>query len=268
MSAMAGAGFTVPGVMECAILCAAAVLLLRDRGASPPDARATRALEVAFLLFGSRLAFASLTNNSPLGLFGFVGLSAGLAAAAAVAAAQASRARALLFGLPLIVLTVSGLRVSASREVHDFWWDARFDDVQVSQEMWPARWGGGERGRAPRVRDFDAVVARLRREKEPFFVFPDTTVMYGLVGLPSAQPLVWFHKGVSYSSVPDPALDARVVQALVASSVKTIVLEDVSFLGTERRLKDFPGLRRFIDENFVPEETFGIFQILKRRPLR
>ncbi len=265
MGSLAGAGVTLPGAIECAILCLAGIGLLGQHGPRPHAGRAPHPLEVALWLFGGRLAFAALTNNSPLGLFGFVGLSMGLALAAALSAKRHSRTWTALWGLPLVVLTAYGLRVSLNREVHDFWWEARFDDVQVSREMWPAHWGGGERGRAPRVRDFDSVVARLRLEGEPFFVFPDTTVMYGLVGRPSAQPLVWFHKGVSYPSTPDPLLDARIVRALERSQVKTVVMEDVSFLGTERRLKDFPGLRRFLDENFVLDETLGIFRILRRR---
>lgn len=265
MDSLAGAAVTLPGVLECAIFGFAAVSLFGGRAKGNLTPKAPHPLEVALGLIVFRLAFAALTNNSPLGLFGFAGLSTGLSMAAVLAARPHSRPRAVLLSLPLFVLAALGLRVSVNREVHDFWWDARFDDVRVSRELWPARWGGGDRARAPRVPDFDAVVDRLRTRGKPFFVFPDTTIMYGLVGRPSTQPLVWFHKGVTYSS-PDSVLDARLVQALVSSQVMTVVVEDVSFLGTDRRLKDFPALRRFIDENFVLDETHGIFRILERRP--
>lgn len=111
-------------------------------------------------------------------------------------------------------------------------------------------------------------MTRLRRAGRPFLVFPDWTLLYGVVGAPSLQPLLWFHPGLTYPRGGDPDLDRRIVAELERRGVATVVLEDVSWFGTGRRLAAFPHLAAWIDRRFAESEHIGPFRVLERCPER
>lgn len=77
------------------------------------------------------------------------------------------------------------------------------------------------------------------------------------------QPLVWFHPGLTYPTRYDEALDRRVVSDLERHGVRLVVIERVSFLGTEKRLGHFPQLRAYLD-GFREVARFGIFEVRER----
>ncbi len=109
--------------------------------------------------------------------------------------------------------------------------------------------------------EFKTLLDRLRSSDKNFFVFPDFSILYGLTGKPSPQPLLWFHNGTIYMDPYDPALDRWVVDSLVRNEVKIIILEEESYHGTAERLADFPLLRDFIEKNFKFKEKIGLFNI-------
>lgn len=109
-----------------------------------------------------------------------------------------------------------------------------------------------------------ALSARLSAPEDRFFVFPDWTLLYGLLGRTAPQPLVWFHEGLTYPTGGDPALDRWIVADLRRARVGTVVLETTSWLGTRARLADFPRLARYVEECFAPVERIGPFEIRSR----
>jgi hypothetical protein len=117
-----------------------------------------------------------------------------------------------------------------------------------------------------RRRDFEALAAELRRQRQNFFVFPDATILYGLVGRPSPQPLLYFHPEQSFSFADQPNLDRAIVAALQRNQVRLVILERSSFMGTHRLLPSFVCLNRWIVENFEPVAEYGNYRLLGASP--
>lgn len=113
--------------------------------------------------------------------------------------------------------------------------------------------------------DFERIAKVLRERGQNFFVFPDATMLYGLTGKPSPQPLLYFHPGQSYLTADQSQLDRWIVESLRKNQVRLIVLERASFMGTHKLLSEFPRLRAFIDDNFRELEQFGNYRLLEAR---
>ena len=112
--------------------------------------------------------------------------------------------------------------------------------------------------------EFTGLVERLRREGRPFFVWPDHTILYGLCGAVPPQPILWFHRGLTYPAGGDPALEARLLDGLDRHGVDLVVYETETWHGTQVRLDDFPELRGRLNEAFRETGRFGLFRILER----
>jgi hypothetical protein len=150
-------------------------------------------------------------------------------------------------------------------------WDRTVQDPVAGRPLAPPlraaglahlRWQEGAPGE-PSSEDFLALVAALRLEPIPFFVWPDHTILYGLCGVPSPQPLLWFHRGLTYPKGGDPRLEARLLRSLERAGVSRIVYETRSWHGTQERLADFPRLKAWIRERFRESESFGGFVLLE-----
>jgi hypothetical protein len=113
--------------------------------------------------------------------------------------------------------------------------------------------------------DVEQVARRLRERSGSFFVFPDATMLYGLLGRPSPQPLLYFHPGQSYSVADQAALDRSIVDALERNRVRSVVLERASFMGTHKLLADFPRLDAWIAQNFELTEEIGNYRLFDAR---
>jgi hypothetical protein len=113
--------------------------------------------------------------------------------------------------------------------------------------------------------DFERVARRLRERSGNFFVFPDATMLYGLTGRPSPQPLLYFHPGQSYSVADQAALDRSIVAALERNRVRSIVLERASFMGTHKLLGEFPELDAWIARHFELSEEIGNYHLFDAR---
>jgi hypothetical protein len=113
--------------------------------------------------------------------------------------------------------------------------------------------------------DFEQVAMRLRERSGNFFVFPDATMLYGLTGRPSPQPLLYFHPGQSYAVADQSALDRTIVAALERNRVRSIVLERASFMGTHKLLAEFPELDAWIARNFELSEEIGNYHLFDAR---
>lgn len=118
-----------------------------------------------------------------------------------------------------------------------------------------------------RRQDLEQVASLLRRRDRNFFVFPDTTLLYGLLGRPSPQPLLYFHPGQSYSPADQAELDRLIVEALERHQVGSVVLERASFMGTHKLLSSFPRLDAWIARNFELTEEVGNYRVFDAREL-
>ncbi|HTV19925.1 MAG TPA: hypothetical protein VMG12_14670 [Polyangiaceae bacterium] len=116
-----------------------------------------------------------------------------------------------------------------------------------------------------RRQDFEQVARRLRERGGNFFVFPDATMLYGLTGHPSPQPLLYFHPGQSYAIADQAELDRTIVAALEQHHVRSIVLERASFMGTHKLLAEFPQLDAWIARNFELSEEIGNYHLFDAR---
>jgi hypothetical protein len=112
--------------------------------------------------------------------------------------------------------------------------------------------------------DFERVASLLEQRHRNFFVFPDATMLYGLTGRPSPQPLLYFHPGQSYALADQAELDHRIVDALEQHQVDNVVLERASFMGTHKLLVEFPRLDAWIARNFELSAEIGNYHVFSR----
>lgn len=116
--------------------------------------------------------------------------------------------------------------------------------------------------------DFERIARELASRQENFFVFPDATMLYGLSGRISPQPLLYFHPGQSYLLSDRDALDRTIVEHLEKNRVRLVVLERASFMGTHRALDGFPRLSAWLKDEFTPLLELGNYRLLEWRKAR
>lgn len=183
-----------------------------------------------------------------------------------------------------------GLIIAHGRFVHEFPAGVRFDDrvaipaasrlvwgepTRITPQVCPLIWDAcslsGPHGGADhdfeilRRRDFERIATELQRRDRNFFVFPDATILYGLTGRPSPQPVLYFHPGQSFAVDDEHELDLRIVDSLRKNHVTLVVLERASFMGTQRLLSRFPTLDAWIRDRFRTVEEFGNYRLLEAR---
>jgi hypothetical protein len=114
--------------------------------------------------------------------------------------------------------------------------------------------------------DFERLALTLRNLRQNFFVFPDATMLYGMTGRPSPQPVLYFHPNQSFLVDDEAKLDGLIVDSLVRHQVTLVVLERAAFMGTQKLLPSFPRLKSWIEDNFVPIDDFGNYRLLAAKP--
>jgi 4-amino-4-deoxy-L-arabinose transferase-like glycosyltransferase len=176
--------------------------------------------------------------------------------------------------LGLILLSMPfrhGLRISWSRKVIEYWTPATFDRTLDVPGMSRVRWGeptiiNQDDGTKLTQEEFEGLNRFLASMDANFFVWVDSTMLYGLHHRVSPTPWLYFSPGHSFLKSELPMVDLRVVQALIRNDVRIVVLEKSSWLGNEVLLGEMPKLRGWIEDNFEKAEKFGIFEVwLDRR---
>jgi hypothetical protein len=114
--------------------------------------------------------------------------------------------------------------------------------------------------------EFESLNRRLDELDSNFFVFVDSTMLYGMHHRVSPQPWLYFSEGHSFRRGDLPAMDATIVDSLIKNNVRVVVLEKRSWLGNEKVLNDLPGLKEWIHRNFQQDTSFGIFEVWVQRP--
>ncbi len=164
--------------------------------------------------------------------------------------------------------SLSGIKAALDRRVQEFFSLTQFSEEMNHAKLKGLRWGhSSRRGLQVSGIEFLSLLNFLEMENRPFFVFPDYTVLYGLTGQPASQPVLWFHKGLTYPEVYDKKLDRLIVERLKANNVEIIVIENRSWFYTEKRLNDFPQLKNFIHSQFTPFDQLGHFRVFLKKTL-
>lgn len=186
----------------------------------------------------------------------------------------------LVFGY----LVWSGVTVSVYRQVHDaflqspklpvvfaLFYHSKFEDQPSASGLKGLRWAnptkiGLKQTQEITIENLDEVTAYLTRRPKPFFTFPDCTFLYPAVGSPSPQPMLWFHRGLTYPKQYLESLDQKIVDSLEKKQVQTILLEKEGFFGTQDEyMNDFPLLKQYLAEKFEFDQQIGFFQGLRLR---
>ena len=112
--------------------------------------------------------------------------------------------------------------------------------------------------------DFEDIVHWLLNKNENFFVFPDATILYGLTGRVSPQPLLYFLENHSYSKGELSSLDPEILRSLQNNDIRIFIQEKDSVLHTQDTLRNFPRTYQWILNNFHAVRQFGPFQVSER----
>jgi len=226
--------------------------------------------------------FAALTLNEQENSMGYLGLINGLAFGLCLPPMWRPRfaqlrIAGLLVSVPLLVVsayyivaktTFYGWTYSAMRSVQEFVHPTRFDErVNVpgaSRLVWGDPTFVGPRS-GPKMeltrKDFEDVNAWLAKANINFFVFPDSTLLYGLHHKVSPQPWLYFFEGHSFRESDLPQIDVTILRSLQKNKVGVVVLEKVSYLENHKLLQKMPQLDAWIHNNFEKTAEFGIYEV-------
>ncbi len=255
--------------------CAALCHLIRTRRDGKPDPRLRQAADIAGYLAAYTFIMLKTVNNNAgsgwacVGLLGGIGLELGLAGSRRISARFAKMFQ-IAFMVFLAILAVRGISAAWNRETHDFPQGTGFEVLQTPETIKGLAWGnptfaGRIGGEACGINsaDLSKLVGYLAESDAKFFVFCDFTALYGLTGKNSPQPLLWFHKGLTYSGKYDEKLDKWIVDSLVKNSIDTVIFEEASWFGSYRTMDDFPLLKSYIFGNFARQGGIGIYNIYR-----
>jgi hypothetical protein len=168
--------------------------------------------------------------------------------------------------LSTLYVSVAGMKISLNRDVQDSVRGSSFPTYLTQSRLLSLKWGDPTTigGTDVTERDVDNILTYLKKSGKNFFIFPDFTIFYGVAGVPSPQPLLYFTPGETYPQEGDRTLDSLVVSGLKTNQVEIAVLEEKSVSDATKVLESFPLLESYLDENFVKVGKIGIFHIFKK----
>ena len=109
--------------------------------------------------------------------------------------------------------------------------------------------------------DFEGLNMWLDQANANFFVFPDSTILYGLHKRISPQPWVNFMPQHSFLRSQLPQVDATILKSLQKNNVSVVVLEKTSYSKTHELLREMPQLRNWITNHFEKRREFGLYEV-------
>lgn len=163
----------------------------------------------------------------------------------------------------IFYIALVGAKVSLSRKVQEFN-NSKFPENFPTDKLKALKWGKPTKIWGFEIKQEDVVnlLNYLKEKNKNFFVFPNFTILYGLLGVPSPQPILWFHSGLTYHVVYNPDLDKWIVNDLIKNKVGVIVIEENLFYSN---LDDFPQLKQYVSNNFIETKKIGIFHIWENK---
>lgn len=175
--------------------------------------------------------------------------------------------------LSTTLLSVFVLYNVQTRFAMQFYQPARFSQSLRSPGLESLRWGDptpltdlvSQKEIHFPAEDFQATLAFLRAQNQPFFVWGDSTLFYGLAAQPSSSPLLYLGANHSYMRGRTQEMDQRLLASLAKSQIAFVVRETALYVPKGvNDLRDFPLTLAWIESNFKPAQSFGIYQILAR----
>jgi len=244
---------------------------MKSGSKSLPGAHRLAALLCLYLAAFQHL-FINTTLNQPENGLAFTGVAMALGIGLIFSRTPVWRGKskplvAALLAVFLFFTCRSGYQVATAREVHEILRGSAFGEALEIEGLEGLRWASPMRIRGSAVlpEHMVALFEYLDKRGENFFVFPDFTILYGLLEVPSPQPLLWFHEGVTYSRENNGDLDKRIVAALKKNKVRIYVREQASWFNTGGRLDDFPELKAFLRGEFRKIGEIGIFSVYEKQ---
>jgi hypothetical protein len=171
---------------------------------------------------------------------------------------------AALWGV--IVMGYVGM-IAWKRIVQQYPAHATFRERMKIRGMERLYWGDPASPAAVRKSDLEDTAAYLAAKgRRPFFVMGDAALLYGLLGVRSPQPMLYFLPSHSYRTAEIPELDKTVLESLERSGIETIVREKVTYDAAVR--DSYPRFARtwaWFTANFEHSSDFGVYEIWERR---
>jgi len=203
--------------------------------------------------------FAIITDNQPQNSLPFMSIIV-----ASLLSEAKGRWRAVS-SISALILAIFGVISAYNRDVQDlFTRPGNYRPLKI-KGLEDLRWQDPTRIWAGEVwgRDLEELSAYINGKK--FFIFPDFTILYGTLASPPPQPFLFFDRGLSYPDRYSRSTDLELLSGLYDSRIEYIVIERYSYLGTLRRLQDFPETVDFIRKNFTMIKRIGIFEVYRIR---
>lgn len=161
-------------------------------------------------------------------------------------------------------------RAAWQRNVQQFAKDTHFLDTVRVRGMERVRWGEPtsiDKTTTLHKADFEGLVSYLSADGAPFFVMGDSTILYGLLGTRSPQPLLYFLQSHSFLKKEIPRLDEIISESLERNKVRIVIREKVTFLtGVHDSYAQFPRTWGWFTSHFDHLSDYGNYEIWKRRP--
>jgi len=217
---------------------------------------------IVLYLISYSIVMLKTTNNNEANAWGFLGIYAPLGAYLIYRTLHNKKIGNSLILIPtaLILLTAicyTGINSAWHRKVQDFNNGTVYTRLSAPETLQALQWcettPAGSVGKKFVLLKSDEVkklINFLENRKGNFFIFSDFTALYGFLKKPSPQPMLWFHKGLTYPRKYDKILDQWIVSSLKKNSVKTIIVEEISWFNNSLVMKDFPLLEKYINDNF------------------
>ena len=159
-----------------------------------------------------------------------------------------------------------------NRIVQEFRPRTTFRDTVRVRGLERVRWGEptllGSWTRPTIVRkvDFEDLVSYLAAKRSSFFVMGDSTLLYGLLGVRSPQPLLYFEPSHCFLEEEIPRLDGMVLASLERNGVGVVVREKVTFLPEiHDAYPQFPRTWAWLTSHFDHVSDFGNYEIWERQ---
>jgi hypothetical protein len=234
------------------------------------------AIVVLYLILYS-IVMLKTTNNNAANAWGFLGIYAPLGAYMTYRVLHNRKIGNILILLPtavilLAAISYSGINSAWERKVNDFNDSPVFKRISSPETIKDLQWcettPAGSVGKKFVILKLDEVnklIKFLKGRDGNFFIFSDFTALYGFLKKPSPQPLLWFHKGLTYPRKYDKTLDQWIVSSLKKNKVQTVIVEEISWFNNALVMKDFPLLEDYIKSNFSKLGYIGFHIIYIKR---
>jgi hypothetical protein len=235
---------------------------------------------IAILLAYFRSFTQATTLNEWENNFAFVGLAAGLGIGLLVrirGGLPVSRGgiRGVIVGLMVAggIWSALLLRYEAiaawDRTVQQFAPGSRFRDKVAVRGMEAVYWGEPTPLRKVSTlqrSEFEGVFEYLSETGKPFFVMGDSSILYGLLGARSPQPLLYFLPGHSFLLEHIPRLDDLVVSSLERNGVSVVIREKATHLPEiPHAYPQFPRTWAWFTSRFVHAKDIGNYEVWEQR---